>query len=100
MRALTVVTEYFVIATVTSLPHMKSLAEYLEETLRTQENIVPVRRDGLPDSTWGILDYGGLVIHLMNPETREFYDLERIWIEAKHVSWRLRTSKKSAVSTR
>jgi ribosome-associated protein len=90
VRKLTVVADYFVIASVNSQPHMRAVWGSVEESLRAQENVVPVRRDGVPGTSWGVLDYGGMVMHIMEPHVREIYNLERIWAEAKRIPWRAR----------
>ena len=97
VRKLTVVTDYFVISSVTSMPHLRAVWENVEESLRTQENAVPIRREGVPGTPWGVLDYGGIVVHLMELHVRELYDLERIWTEAKRVVWRSHRTQKKTV---
>ncbi len=72
------ITDVFLIATGTSRRHVLSLAEEAEERLRDQDRR-PLRREGLEDARWVLLDYGDLVIHVFDAETRAYYDLERLW---------------------
>lgn len=86
VRKLTFLTDYFLLANATSLLHLKTLRETIDENL-TKENISSLRQDGNSSSSWQVLDYGGLIIHLFLPEIRNFYNLEKFWQGAKIVSW-------------
>lgn len=70
--------EYFVIAGGTSSTHVRALADYLQEEL-AREGEHPLRTEGYASGSWALLDYGRIVVHLFTPETREFYNLERLW---------------------
>ena len=78
VRDLTVLADYFVIATGTSSTHVKSLAEEVEFQLGEQE-VKPLRTEGYDSKNWILLDYRDVVIHIFDEENRLFYDLERIW---------------------
>lgn len=78
------VTDYFVLATGTSAPHLRALAEELEVTLKDQ-SIKARRKAGTPGSGWVVMDFLDVVIHIMTPELREFYALEQLWNDAKTV---------------
>jgi ribosome-associated protein len=78
---LLVITDLFIIATGTSRRHVQTLAEEAEAKLKEIDRR-PLRREGLDDATWVLLDYGDLVIHVFDQETRAFYDLERLWGDA------------------
>lgn len=81
MSALLVITDMFVIASGTSRRHIATLAETVEERLKGLGR-PPLRREGLEDATWVLLDYGDLVVHLFDEPTRRYYDLERLWVDA------------------
>lgn len=81
---LLVVTELFVIATGTSPRHVKTLVDEAEEALREADR-KPFRREGKEYGRWVLLDYGDFVIHVFDQETREFYDLERLWSDAPRI---------------
>ncbi len=78
---LLVITDLFVIASGTSRRHVRTLAEEVEEKLK-REGRHPLRREGMEDATWVLLDYGDIVVHLFDEPTRRFYDLERLWGDA------------------
>ncbi|MEN8233952.1 MAG: ribosome silencing factor [Actinomycetota bacterium] len=81
---LVVVTDVFVIGTGTSSRHVKTLAEDVEERLRDLGDRL-LRREGVEYGRWVLLDFGDVVVHLFDEETREFYDLERLWADAPRI---------------
>lgn len=76
----------FVIATGTSRPHIQALAERIEELLKLSGR-APLRDEGLPEAEWVLIDYGDFIVHLFQPEARDYYDLERLWRDAPRVEW-------------
>ena len=72
------ITDYFVIATGKNITHVKALAEELEEKLEPQGVFVK-RKEGLADGRWGVLDYGDVIVHIFNADTRDYYCLEKLW---------------------
>ena len=68
--------EFFVIATGTSAPHLQALERALTEKRR------PLTIEG-PSQRWLLLNYGPVLVHLMSPEAREYYDLEGLWADAR-----------------
>ena len=81
---LTVMTDYFVVCTAKSNKQVKALAEMLEEKLEEQGE-KPNHEDGLRDGKWAVLDYGSVIVHIFNDETRMFYCLEKLWTDGKNV---------------
>ena len=81
-----VVTDAFVIVTGTSRPHIQTLAGAVEEALRSEDRR-PLRREGVEDAKWVLLDYGDFVIHVFDAETRQYYDLARLWSDAPRVDF-------------
>ena len=73
--------DYFVLASGTSTTHIKSLGERVEETLEKEFGIVPTRSEGVRDGRWAAIDYGDVIVHIMDEETRAFYRLERLWAD-------------------
>ncbi len=74
---LTVIAEYFIIATATSQNHIKSLADFLEEKLEVagfNANHIEGKATG-----WLLLDFDGVVIHIFTADAREYYSLDRMW---------------------
>ena len=78
IRDLTIVADYFVIANGTSNTHTKALADEVEFQLKEQ-GVEPLRVEGYSGASWIILDYGDIVVHVFYKETREFYNLEKLW---------------------
>jgi ribosome-associated protein len=81
------ITDIFVIATGTSNIHVRALADGVEEALAESTSRKPLRREGVDQATWILLDYGDVVVHLFQPETRDFYGLERLWADAPVIEW-------------
>jgi ribosome-associated protein len=78
---LLIVTDYFVIATGANDRQVKVIADTIEERLR-EAGVKPVGREGERENTWVLLDFGDLVVHVFQPEEREFYRLEKLWSDA------------------
>ena len=78
---MTVITDYIVIATGRSVPQVKALAENVEEEL-AKLDLFARRREGVNEGHWCILDYGDVMVHVFQTETRDFYKLEQLWADA------------------
>ena len=85
VRGQTILADYFVLCSGTSTTHIQSIAEHTRDQMR--ENGFRARPEGAPASFWVVLDYGDAILHVLNDDTREFYDLERLWAEAKIAGW-------------
>jgi ribosome-associated protein len=83
---LIVITDYFVLCTGTSDRQVKTVVEEVEKALRRLGS-KPVRREGEQESRWVLLDYVDVVVHVFAPEERDYYDLERLWLDAPRVEW-------------
>jgi len=81
----TEVTDFFVIAGGRSMTHTRALIELLEEEL-DKEGFAPIRREGVKEGRWAVLDYGDVVVHIFNDESRLFYHLESLWDDGKNVT--------------
>ncbi|MDR1565366.1 MAG: ribosome silencing factor [Oscillospiraceae bacterium] len=79
---LTVLADYFVIATGTNSTQVKALAAEVEFKLK-QEGVTPKNVEGKHPGGWIILDYYSVIVHVFYSETREFYDLEKLWIDGE-----------------
>ena len=73
--------DYFVIASGTSSTQGRAMGEYVEEQMEKQFSLSPVREEGMRDGRWSVLDYGDVIVHIMQDETRLFYHLERLWAD-------------------
>jgi ribosome-associated protein len=81
------ITDAFVIISGRNTRQVKTIAEEVEARLKVDGGISPLRVEGLGDSQWVLLDYGDLVVHVFLDETREYYDLERLWSDAPRLAW-------------
>ena len=86
VRDLITITDYFVIASGSSNRQVKTIAEDVEQALKAR-GVKPVRVEGEAASRWVLLDFVDLVVHVFHEEERDFYRLERLWIDAPRVSW-------------
>jgi ribosome-associated protein len=71
-------TDYMVIATGTSARHSKALCEYVTLALKEQ-GVMPLGVEGGQDSEWVLVDLGDVILHVMTAQSREFYQLEKLW---------------------
>ncbi|HEV2694399.1 MAG TPA: ribosome silencing factor [Verrucomicrobiae bacterium] len=85
VRKLSSVTDFFVIATGTSQPHVRAIEEEIRSKLRDDHDLRPARSDG-GGSNWVVMDYFDVIVHVMHTEARERYDLEGLWGDAKPVN--------------
>lgn len=81
----TAITDYFVIATGTSRRQLHAISEEIDHKLEDELNDKRMNIDGYDDSKWIVLDYGTVVIHLFDEDTRIFYSLETLWGDAAKV---------------
>jgi ribosome-associated protein len=81
LRDLSGVTDYFVIATGSSQPHLRALQERVHLALK-ERDIKAYRRSSDPEGSWMCLDYVDVVVHIMSEEARDYYNLEGLWVEA------------------
>lgn len=80
---LTVVSDYFVIATGTSGTHIRALADEVEDAM-TKKGVEPNHIEGKATG-WILLDYGTVVVHLFTADQREHFNLEHLWADARAV---------------
>lgn len=81
VRALTSLADVMVIASGTSSRHVKSLADNVVEKVKAA-GFRPLGQEGERDAEWILIDLAGVIVHVMLPATRAFYDLERLWTPA------------------
>lgn len=81
VREKTDLCDYFVIASGSNAPQIKAMGERVEELIERDLGIVPSRTEGVRDGRWAVVDYGDVIVHIFNDETRLFYHLERLWMD-------------------
>ncbi len=81
VREKTDLCDYFVIASGSNAPQIKAMGERVEELIEREHAIVPTRTEGVRDGRWAVIDYGDVIVHIFNDETRLFYHLERLWTD-------------------
>lgn len=76
---LTIISDYFVIASAGSTTLVQTLAEEVQTKMKEQFDLVPLRVEGEREGRWVVIDYGVVLVHLFHKEERDFYQLERLW---------------------
>ena len=99
IRKLTDIAEYFVLAHGTSDRHVRTIADAVLDRVAT-EKIKPFHIEGKHDATWILLDYGSVIVHVFHHETRKFYNLERLWGDAKIVNVGMKRERKTQKARR
>lgn len=92
VREISSVTDYFVIASGTSEPHLRAIVDEISDKLRDEQQLKPRAIDGTLHTAWVVLDYFDVIVHVMRHEVRDRYDLETLWGDAP----RLKVRKKPA----
>lgn len=82
--SLTTLADYFVLCTANSNTQIKALADYCQKELKEKGEEIH-HAEGHRSGTWVLLDYSSVVVHLFLEETRDFYDLERLWNDAQEL---------------
>jgi ribosome-associated protein len=85
MRDVTLITDYFLICHGTSDVHVRGLADAVTESLK-EEDRRPIAVEGGHRGGWLLLDYGDFIVHIFAEDQRQFYDLERLWSDARTVA--------------
>jgi ribosome-associated protein len=81
------IVETFVIASAPNSRLVRAIVDEIEREVFEKTGDKPRAVEGLRDASWVLLDYGDLVVHVFLAETREFYDLERLWADVARVPW-------------
>jgi ribosome-associated protein len=80
------ITDWFVIATGGNPRQVRTIADEVT-TAAKATGAPPPRVEGLQDATWVLLDFGDVVVHVFQPETRSYYALERLWADVPRLEW-------------
>ena len=85
LRELTAVFDYFILVTGTSRRQLHAISEEIDQTLEQEYGDHRLGIEGYAHSHWILLDFGDIVVHLFDEETRDYYALEQLWSGAKRV---------------
>jgi ribosome-associated protein len=85
VRKVSSVTDYFVVASGTSEPHLRAIVSEITDQLRDQHDTRPTRVDGHTGGAWVVLDFFDVIVHVMRADVRDRYDLESLWGDAGKV---------------
>ncbi|MDO8281824.1 MAG: ribosome silencing factor [Thermodesulfovibrionia bacterium] len=85
---LTAFADYFVICSGENPVQIRTIAEAIEQDFKTNAGIKPMGIEGMANGQWVLMDYGDIIIHIFNEESRSFYDLEKLWMDAPRISFK------------
>jgi ribosome-associated protein len=88
VRKLSTVTDFFVVMSATSEPHMRAVADEIVQKLKEEWQVRPRAVDGGVRASWMVLDYVDVIVHIMRNDARSHYDLEGLWGDAPEVKGR------------
>jgi ribosome-associated protein len=92
------ITDYFIIATGTSEPHLRAIVDEVTEKLADDYNLKPKSHDGSLQTSWIVLDYFDVIVHIMRADVREHYKLEDLWGDAPQVKAKKPRARKKATA--
>ena len=85
VRKISSITDFFVIATGSSEPHLRAISNEITDRLRDEKGVRPRAVDGNLQTAWQVLDFFDVIVHVMREDVREKYDLETLWGDAPRV---------------
>jgi ribosome-associated protein len=85
LRQIASFTEFFIIASGSNQRQVQAISDEINEQLKKQLSSRAIRIEGYSGGEWVLLDYGDFIVHIFDKEAREFYDLERLWLDAGRV---------------
>ena len=88
LRSISSIADYFVIVTGSNEPHLRAIVDEITEKLRHDHNVRPFSIDGAKITPWIVLDFIDVLVHVMNDEFRELYDLENLWGDGEKIDFK------------
>ena len=83
------ITGYFVIASASNPRQVRAVVDEVEDKVKAELGRAPVRTEGVREQQWTLIDYGDVVVHVFLDSVREFYEIERLYMDAPRVDWDL-----------
>jgi ribosome-associated protein len=82
LRGIASYADYFVICTGRSDRQAKAIHDAIQQGMKEEHDIRPIRVEGVTQATWILMDYADVIVHVFTPDMREYYRLEQLWGEA------------------
>ncbi|MBI5359804.1 MAG: ribosome silencing factor [Planctomycetes bacterium] len=89
------ITDYFVICTADNPKHVEAIIVDIEKEMKSKGSRI-VGIEGMDMKTWALIDLGDVVVHVMQKQIREYYQIEELWADAKKVNWKLAARRKTS----
>jgi ribosome-associated protein len=90
--SLLAITGYFVIASASNPRQVRAVVEDVEAKVKEELGRAPVRTEGVREQQWTLIDYGDVVVHVFLDSVREFYEIERLYMDAARIEWEPRSA--------
>jgi len=79
VRETSVLADYYLLCTATSMPHIRAISDHLKVDVQGEFGLVPRAKEGDASSEWVIMDYGVVIVHILDGDRRRFYNVEELW---------------------
>ena len=87
LRGISSFTDFFVLCSGTSEPHLKAISGSITESLREKHGVSVHGTSGIPASQWVVIDYVDVLVHVLHQDKRDFYALDDLWGDAPVLNW-------------
>ncbi|UCH80948.1 MAG: ribosome silencing factor [Nitrospiraceae bacterium] len=85
LKGLSTIADFFVICSGENRNQIRAIAESIDEYF-SKEKIFPIGKEGMESARWVLMDYGDMVVHIFDEETRAFYNLDKFWMDAGRIA--------------
>jgi ribosome-associated protein len=85
VREASVLADYYLLCTGTSMPHIRAISEHLKLEINGEFELLPRAKEGDASSEWIIMDYGVVIVHILDGDRRRFYNVEELWNQERVV---------------
>ncbi len=100
VRKISSITDYFVIVSGTSEPHLRAIVDEITDRLREDHGIRPRATDGNIRASWQVMDFFDVIVHIMRKDIREHYDLEGLWGDAPRLEAKVKAAPKASKASK